>query len=195
MLFVPTHETTFRILAIDPGTDTLGTAVLDVDLTCGRVSLVAAQTFSGASGAAYYPDVGDTHGNRSAKLYSHEQNLGALFRHFQPHNVTCEAPYMGRFPQAFEALVECRSSIRRALYNYDPTMPLEMVDPPTAKLAVGTVLKRGMDKGAVRAAILQLSNLYNATGRSVAVMDEHTIDAIAVGYFKANQVLRFLGGM
>lgn len=194
MLTVPAEGFMFRIVGIDPGTETLGTAVLDVNLCTAQVSLIHAKTYRGSRGLLLHPALAETQGDRLAKLYSHEQTLLALFNHFQPHGVSVEAPYLGKFPQAFEALVECRTYIRRALWQYHPMMPMELIDPPTAKMAVGVVPRKGVTKDDIKRGVLNLGNLTNCTTSSIASLDEHSIDAIAVGYYKVNQLLLFLGG-
>jgi hypothetical protein len=116
---------------------------------------------------------------------AHEENLYQLFCKWGPHAVICESPFLGRFPQAFAALTETMSMIRRAVYRFDRTVYVETVDPPTAKMAVG-VSGKGKDKEDVRQGVLKLQAqgvLFNLN-RDVTLLDEHSIDAIAVGYHK-----------
>lgn len=194
MLTVPNNSQFFRVAAIDPGTNTLGTAILDVNLYNGRVSLIDATTFKGENMSRRYPDVVDTHGGRWGKLHAHEKAIVEWLHYFQPNALICESPFLGRFPQAFEALVECKTAIRRALCQYDLTMPLETVDPPTAKISVGAKAK-GKDKTDVRDSILRLSNLDNVSSKSIQLMDEHSTDAIAVGYYKCQTLINFVRGV
>lgn len=199
MLYLPEYNTPFRVAAIDPGTNTLGTAILDVDLYTGQVYLVDAQTFSGNRMFGTYQNMLSVHGERRTKLHAHEQVLLSWMQFYLPHVVICESPFLGRFPQAYEALVECKMAIRNAVMQYDLTLPLETVDPPSAKMAVGAPTKRpkGMSKDdfklTVKTAIAKLP-IVNISSRSLSSLDEHSSDAIAVGYFKCQQVLTFLGG-
>ena len=191
MLVLPVQETYFRIIAIDPGTNTLGVAVLDVCMSKGSVTLQESFTVVSNTNLRHYPNVLLAHGERYAKLYSHSEKLRALFEEWEPHAVICESPFLGRFPQAFEALVECKIMIRRALQQYEPTMSLETVDPPTAKKAVGAPGKGG-DKYAVRDAVLTLKDLTVSDSVDILSLDEHSIDAIAVGYYKVRQIQEWL---
>ena len=188
MLIMPDQPPIYRIFAIDPGTDTLGTAVLDVDLLRGTISLIHAETFQGSRMCRGLVGTIETHGERAAKLEAHRQQLFSMIHYFAPASVICESPYMGRFPQAYRALVECLLAIRDAVSGYDIAMSLDTVDPPTAKKAVGAPGKGG-GKGAVRDAVLKLKSLQNRSGLDLKALDEHSIDAIAVGFYKARFVV------
>jgi Holliday junction resolvasome RuvABC endonuclease subunit len=191
MLTLPEHENQYRIIGIDPGTNTLGVAILDVCLLEGKVTLMDAFTLVSNVSVQRHQNVLLAHGERYAKLYAHSEALRKLFGEWQPNCVICESPFLGRFPQAFEALVECKLMIRRALQLYDKSMSLETVDPPTAKKAVDAPGKGG-DKNAVRDAVLKLKDLITADKVDILKLDEHAIDAIAVGFFKVRQIQEWL---
>lgn len=191
MLVLPNLPAVFRVIGIDPGTDTLGVSVLDVDLLSARVSLIDAFTLRGSANMKSYPMLMDVHGDRYAKVYSHFETIKNIFWFFHPHSVICESPYMGKFATAFEALVECKMMIRRALVEYDATKPLHLIDPPSAKIAVGAPGKGG-DKNTVRDAIIRLTNLDNPNNIEIILLDEHSTDAIAVGYYQCIQILDWL---
>lgn len=178
------QNTPYRVTGIDPGTDTLGVSVLDVDLTSGQVSVLDARTFVAKRCLANYRDLANVHGERMARLAAHEDNLVGYFKTWHPHSIISESPYMGKFPQAFAALTECMTAIRRAVWRYDQDLSLLEVDPPTAKKAVGAP-GRGGDKDAVKKALLQLTTLCNPNGVPLPQLDEHSIDAIAVAYTRA----------
>ena len=191
MLVLPQINEPYRIVSIDPGTNTLGVALLEVDLVYFNITLLNAFTLNSGTNIHAFPTVLESHGERYTKLFSHSQNLLIIFNQYHPHSVICESPFLGRFPQAFEALVECKIMIRNALLSHDPSMPLETVDPPTAKLAVGAP-GRGGDKEVVKKAILNLDNLVLPNVNFIESLDEHSIDAIAVGYYKAKQVIEWM---
>lgn len=184
MLTYPAHPIPYRVLGIDPGSVTLGVAVLDFDLDTRTVELVDARTFDASKGLAAYRNVVAIHGERVARLIAHEQGLWTYFCTMRPQAIVSESPYLGRFPQAFAALTECITAIRRAVLQYDPFMPLYMADPMTVKAAVGVHGKGRKDKQALRkenvqAAVVALP-LINRTGIDLTQLDEHSIDAIAV---------------
>ena len=183
MLYIPEVPGVYRILGIDPGTNTLGVAIIDLDLVNKETSLIMATTIHGGKNSKNFPSISDVHGDRRAKLFAHQKSIRYILEQYRPNSIISESPYMGKFANAFEALVECLMAIRDEVYNYDHSITLETVDPPTAKKAVGAP-GRGGDKSAVRDAVLKLQELKNKTGSSLGVLDEHTIDAIAVAYYK-----------
>lgn len=182
---------TYRILGIDPGTNTLGTAILDVNI-CHRIITVAdARTYVGTSMASEYAYYSEVHGSRAARLKAHEENLFNLMYETKPHWVICESSYMGKFAQAYMALTECICAIQRSLYRYNPTLPLQMVDPTTVKKSTGmTGRLRGKDP--VKEALADLSYLRYAPGIRLELMDEHSVDAVAVAHVRACEVIQCL---
>lgn len=192
MLQLPDAPAIYRILAIDPGSDTLGVALLDLDLNTYQATLVHGGTFNANRAIRSTPFTTETFGERQARLNSHAHRLSALLSTAQPHCVISEAPYMGRFPQAFEALVECLYMLRGVVSQYDPAMCMETIDSPSAKVAVGAPGKRpkGMSKDAykdtVRQGVLAQSQSRLRIGADVNLygLDEHAIDAVAVGCYK-----------
>jgi len=155
-----------------------------LDLDTGEIELVDARTFDGTNLARVYPTVAEVHGDRYARLMAHEDNLYGFFGYMRPHTVICESPFMRKFPAAFAALTECCMHVRRALMRYDAYMQLHMVDPPTAKTAVGAKAK-GSNKDGVKEAILNNPRLLNPLHIDIAALDEHSIDAIAVAFKRA----------
>jgi len=198
-------------VGIDPGSVTLGAAALDVDLATGQVTLLEARTFDASKLVRDYTNLVAVHGERVARLTAHEDNLHGYFRFIEPHSIVSESPYMGRFPQAFAALTECITAIRRAVIRYDPHMPLLMVDPMNVKAAVdvfskgrpkvgkGKHGKTGLTKDDVKDGLLRKLDpsitpnpIFNPNGIDIDRLDEHSIDAVAVAYSRARFILNHL---
>lgn len=189
MLTLPTYGNHLRLLSIDPGTDTLGTCVFDVDLAAWKVTILDAFTYRASRAVIHdhqYQESMLTHGDRHARLEFHKNNVGSILRHFDVHRVASESAFMGMRAQAFEALVECVSAIRHAVWEYNPSMQMEMISPTAAKKAVQA--KPPRKKPEVEAAVLDIirnPRVFPITyqGRfALESLDEHTMDAIAVGY-------------
>lgn len=178
-------ETPFRVVGLDPGTENFGFTVLDLYLSSGELEVRHTETIVPQKMLSDYRSEERIHGARTARLMALEDSLFNRFEIFQPHAVCTESPFLGRFPQAFAALTECVSFVRRAVCRYDRYMPLEMVDPPTAKKAVGMTVKRGITKDDVKAAILKLTKLRYAEGIDPNALDEHELDSIAVAYYQS----------
>lgn len=179
------------MISIDPGSNTMGVVYSEIDLANKHCHIQNAQTVSGFQLMTRYPRLAEVYGERAARLYAHKEFLVQLFRNVQPHGVITEAPFMGRFPQAYAALIECVAMIRQAVMEYDDNVFLDQVDPPTAKIAVG-VSGRGSNKEEVGLAVQRLKNVSFAEGLDYSQFDEHTSDAIAVGYYK---FLKLVGGV
>ena len=203
MLTLPQNSQPYRVVGIDPGTKLLGVAALDLDLATGEVALAEVRTFDAEQLMRAYPHVIQVHGSRMARLMALEETLSGFFNYLQPHAIVSESPYMGRFPQAYAALTECVSGIRRAVYRYDQFLPLLMVDPMTAKLAVGVTSKgrpkvgrgkpgkTGLVKEDVRVGLLQ-QPILNLSGADLNLIDEHSVDAIAVAYSHVRYLQQYL---
>lgn len=184
----PPVDVRVRIVAIDPGSSTLGTALLLVDPVERTITV----------GDAFTYNVGvriDTQSLLFEMYGAKMERLNMIFRHMsehlyqtQPHIFIAESPYVGRFAAAYKALVEVRDVLRQALFNYDRTVQYEDVDPLTAKKAVGALVKKG-SKDNVRDSVLALPDLIWAPNVQKYLLDEHSIDAIAVGYYRAKAFL------
>lgn len=188
MLPRPDLNKPFRVVGIDPGTESLGFAVLDLSLSNRKVTVRHVETLKSQDVQKNYSLELELHGARTARLMGMHDRLVVLLEVFQPHAVSTESPYMGRFPQAFAALTECVSYVRRAVDRYDRYQSLESVDPPTAKKAVGMTVKRGSTKDDVKQAVAKLDIEY-AEGINLDDLDEHSVDAIAVAYHQVQILL------
>lgn len=188
MLIMPDHNPIHRILSIDPGTDTLGYSIIDLNVYTGEMLAVEVRTISASRLARTLEHYTVVHGDKTSRLIVIEEHLYEVMYWFKPHAVIAESPYLGRFPQAFAALVECFNTIRRAVIRYDATIPLEMIDPSSAKKAVG-VSKKGSTKEDVKYGVLGLSNLSFKEGIEAESLDEHSTDSLAVGVYKCQQVM------
>lgn len=191
MLQYPSDPTPYRLVGVDPGSDTLGAAVLDLDLGTDRITLMEARTFSGEQLSRAFRHVEEVHGGRAARLMAHEENLYQYFCYAQPHSVASEGPFLARFPQAFATLTLCVENVRRSLYRYYPFMPLVIIDPPTVKLSVG-VKGKGKTKEDVKIGlkrIIREGRILNPHGIDINALDEHSVDAIVVAYTQARYVI------
>lgn len=177
------REKTFRIMGIDPGSRCFGISILDYDLETGILTLSHAETFYAERFLNEHSQE-NILGNRGARHEKCKQFLIERLHYFQPELVSCESAFMKlKFVSAFQSLVEGIVMARQAVWEYNTTLPLFLVDPPTAKKAVGAPGKGG-DKEAVRKAINKLIKEKRIkTTVSIAALDEHSIDSIAMGYW------------
>lgn len=78
--------------------------------------------------------------------------------------------------------------MRSALFQYDPFVPLYQVDPTTVKTNVGMKRIKGTTKDDVKEHLIK-SNKVDWCGIDPLSLDEHTIDAVAIGTWYMNHAL------
>lgn len=171
------------IIGIDPSVDNLGFSIIQVCLETNKEYLLFAGTFYSKKMIKKEPIIVETHGERAAKLYVLQKALTQLFLDWQPNVVAMEYPFLGRFPQAYGALMEAICTIRNALLKYDETIPLGQIDPPTVKTSVG-VDGRSKDKEEMREAVRVIPGMIYPDNLDMHSLDEHASDSIAVAHWQ-----------
>lgn len=177
-----TLETEYvSLIGIDPGSDTLGLSCLKIDIKTLNLLSIEAFTFKGSK---MFDDEGwsaNILGVRNARIQSHKQNLINIFNRIQPLNIAAESSFFNiQRPSAYGALMEVMAMIREAVAEYDPWKHLYLIDPPSVKKAIGA--SGGSDKIVVRENVLKnYGHLYVDGIEAMGLLDEHSIDAIAVG--------------
>lgn len=179
-----TDETVGRIVGIDPGSTMLGFSNLEYDLRSFDIVRTCAYTFNASKMRLNELDICN-HSERYARIYELMDAVYDAFLTLRPHFVICESPFMAmRRPQAYGALVEVVFAIRMALRKYDPTMSLDLIDPPSAKNAVGA--PGNAKKEQVHAALKKLLATLNFDVANSAApfdeLDEHSVDSLAIAY-------------
>ncbi len=177
-----------RIVGIDPGSTTLGCAVIEYDVRTLEILRTCTYTFN--AGKMRLDDLAVlNHSERYARIYELEDALFDVFMDLSPNYIACESPFLKRrFPQAFGVLTEVVYAIRMAVRRYDPTMTLDLVDPPTAKKAVGVVRREDMSsKTKVHELVKEI--LYDKfdeahSAEAFKDLDEHSTDSMAIAYWR-----------
>lgn len=185
------------VIGLDPGSDTLGVGILTFNVQTLEIVSTQAITLNGTrNGRGSFTT--EVHGDRQGRIESHKRELTRMFCHVKPIAVASESPFMSRRrPMAFGALTEVVCAIREALMAYDLWKPLEMIDPPTVKRAVGVSGKTGGPEGKkLMAQALCNPAMAQALHYDGDVpmnqLDEHSIDALAVAYCYYLQLLEKL---
>lgn len=173
----PNH---YRIVAIDPGTDTLGVACLDVDIDTLKPTVVWGHTLKASKDADKNNAYTEVLGYRAERLRWHSINLLKILNVLQPDRIAAESPFFRRGrASAYEALVECFMMLKTTVYKYSRSLYLHRVDPVTGKGYVG-VSHKGTDKEDVRGGVKKYLGDNLADNITLDMFDEHTIDAIAI---------------
>lgn len=187
MLATPKSIEAFRIAGFDPGAN-LGLCFIENRLDGSNPIVKRVHTEKLNPAEFGYRNIAELHGNRVVRLMVLHDRITEFLTMVRPHAVIVEGNYLGRFANAFGSLVECVTIIRNAVYEYDPFMPIHLVDPTTVKTNIGMVRIKGTDKEDVRRA---LGNLKSLDWGSVNIddLDEHSIDSVAIAYYYSSQLL------
>lgn len=179
-----------RVCGIDPGTDTLGICYLDIDLDTFAITLYDVKTITAHLRRRDYDHLREEVGNRFINVKVLQDYVYRSLVSNRPHVLMAEAPYSGRFATAFSALVEVNLRLRDALWAYDPSMTYYSIDPKSVKKFIGAAVHKAT-KDNMKLSLMKVSDI-NWNGFDLIKLDEHSIDAIAVGYYKAKQLIGFI---
>lgn len=167
-----------RIAAVDPGTAHLGMAVIDWEFGQPQGEVVWAGTAHVAD-PAHNSAFGECVGKRDARLVELEERFREFLKLARPTFVATETPFMRRAKlSAYESGVELQLMLRRTLWDVFPEKYLHGFNPIIVKSYVGVEAK-GTDKSHMQQAVTKL--YANHTRCDLSVLDEHSIDAVAVG--------------
>lgn len=190
MILCPPGDTRLRLIAIDPGTTTLGMTCMEIDLVERYAYVHDVRTLNAnrvLNITPQYNHLVALYGEREARLQAHRTDIYHYFQYWTPHAVVAEAPFMGIRPHAYGALVECLSMVRSVALAYSPIMPFETVPPQQAKTAFNVAYKDTRKEDVKRRLHDVLgdpeSRLRYIAPQHIDHLDEHSIDAIMVGYF------------
>lgn len=174
----------YRIVSIDPGTETMGVALTGIHPITLEQSFIEARTMRGSVVNYYWGNVLHDGDGRDSRLLGLEDQLVNYFMYARPHMVVFEDNYLGASPQSFKALVEACMCIKHAVWRYNPYMPSFTITPNQAKSTVDAIPKRGMDKDQrkelVRQGLMRYTPLV-VPPAILAMLDEHSVDAVAIG--------------
>jgi len=188
-MYYDTDSVPLRVVGIDQGTDKLGISVGEFTHGCKQLRIVDATTIrSDILVSRYYQEFAAVHGDRLAKMHVIRRAVTRYLRAWSPVIVGSEGPYMARKTvTAYGSGMEILSILRHALHDYDPYMPLHVIDPARVKVAVG-VDGRSKDKEDMRRAIRKHPLL--TLELDIDTLGPDAVDAIAVQtYFYRHLVL------
>lgn len=171
-----------KVIGLDPGSNTFGVSVLTIDTDSLHIVNSDAFTLVGSKISSNSYWVEEIYGGRVNRILALENALLEIFNYHQPLIIASESPFINAaFPQAGVALTEVMCSIRRAVMQHDIYKQLHLIPPSSLKNAIGAIGNAGKD--VMKEKIIQLSNQFSYTGNiPIALLDEHSIDALAVGY-------------
>lgn len=175
-----------RLVSIDPGSTTVGIAVIDINVGDWTIANSQAWTYNSAKMSESNTWLESQYGNRYVRIVAIENYLVNLFLNICPTFICSEAPFINqRFPAAGIALTEVMCSIRNAVVQYDPWCELKIISPSEVKQGIGA--KGNADKDTMKNTLRTLLPILKLNC-DFESLDEHAIDALAVGY---THLLRF----
>lgn len=189
MLSIYNDSEYIKIIGIDPGTNGLGLSLIEVDNNEKKIYLKFVKTFFGDELRKKLKFLDEVHDPKFLKLLAHQQNLLDYFTDFKPDFVICESPFMGRFPAAFAALVEITNMIKQALFKHDQFNKVIFIDPSNVKKTIGVKGRSSDDKDLVKKALIANHDIINLTNYNLSLLDEHSIDSIAVAYYLSKEII------
>lgn len=168
-----------RMLSLDPGSRTMGLAIVEYDYLSKKRSILFTVTLDVDEGLKSYRQMEEVLGTRPVRLKLIKEFLTGHLQDFQPDIVVMESPFAGSNVQAFKILVDVMKMIEEATTEYGANIALLKIDPPTVKKVHG-VPGNSSDKSLMLAAVSNVSELELSDGLCFKDMSEHEIDAIAV---------------
>jgi Holliday junction resolvasome RuvABC endonuclease subunit len=175
------------ICGIDPGTNHLGFAVMEI--TTDSLAINSIHAFTLVADKLIEDDdlIAIQHTERIAKIYALQQTLTNLYNYYKPFTICCESPYYNHFrPNAYGALVEIIYAIRMSVINYNSNVRFQTYEPSIIKKAVGA--NAIAKKDGVKLAIKNNSAIIAKLSTSIDILDDHALDAIAVCFTHFNKL-------
>lgn len=175
------------ICGIDPGTNHLGFAVMEINIQTLAINSIHAFTLVADRLVEDDDLIAIQHTDRIAKIYALQQTLTDLYNYYNPFTICCESPYYNHFrPNAYGALVEIIYAIRMSVINYNPNVRFQTYEPSIIKKAVGA--NAIAKKDGVKLAIKSRSDIIAKLTVPIDTLDDHALDAIAVCYTHLNKL-------
>lgn len=181
-------EDIVTILGLDPGTNTLGLGWINFDVQ--TLSIRDTQSLLlVADKMNPDPFYAEVHCDRHARLQVLYNNILEMLHYLRPVCIVSESPFFNSLrPNAYQALIETVEMIRHCVDAFDRYKSLNFIDPPSVKRSVGAAGNAKKDE--VQRRVVALPELNYQGSIPLSLLDEHSIDAIAVAYSKLTEFRR-----
>lgn len=168
------------ILSIDPGSTFTGVTISKLN-NDGSIHILFVETIKADKLIKHYRDVEFIYGSRYARIIAICNQIKNLLELYQPDAVVCEQSfYNPSRPGAFAALVEVITMLRTTVFQYNPSISFDTIDPSTIKNAVNVSGTSG-DKDKMKEALKKLSLSYECYLQP-ELFDEHMVDSVAINF-------------
>lgn len=169
-----------RVLALDPGTTTLGCGIIEIPIdNLERPRVVWARTLH-VKNKTHLSSTAEIDGERSERLNELEEELVEVIKMTLPTFFATETPFMKRGKMsAYESGIELQVMIRQAVRRVSMTLAVNGFNPMMVKHFVG-VDHIKTPKLAVQEAVRDLYKGH--TDIDIMALDEHSSDSLAVAH-------------
>lgn len=187
-LIIPDSFKHYVLVGIDPGLNTTGISKFIIDFYTNNILHIEAFTITNdklLDTTSLYDNI---YSDRLLKLYKLKEALTRIVSIINPCLIACESPFYNRFrPMAYGSLLETVRIIHSAVMEYNINIPFTMVEPLLVKKVIGAGMMKG--KVDVKLAVNNRPELISVLTNDINTLDEHSIDAIAVGYAYYNKYI------
>lgn len=188
---------TYRLIAIDNGTKHVGVVVLETDFRKDVTRVIDALPLT-VEKSSYIRYRDDETRKLNSRINLIADWVKDNFDYYEPHAVAIESPFLDRRRlnvQSYLALTLSFNGIRDAVEETLGNIPFISVTPMEAKSAVSPKGLLKVFKDDIRDLILNDDNIVGANGIFLPDLNEHCIDAIAVGMAVLNHTRDHLNKM
>lgn len=166
------------IFSADPGIDNFGICISVGDYSNKTSMVLEAYTFIPSKISDNF-SCSVSQSIRDVKLSLISEEIKRLYDVYRFTSVVCEANYMQASVQAFKSLTECVGCIRHTVDFLNSNIAVQQYEPSVVKHTMGVI---GGEKDDMKAALLSCRSIQLPRYVSEIYMDEHTVDAICIGY-------------
>lgn len=180
-----------KILAIDPGTMTMGISLLTIDDDKMKLHVNYCRTHNASQFTHISPRLAMRVDELTLRLHVHSLNLSHLIEWLNPDLIVAESPFFNpRRPTSSEPLARMKQVLVEVAIQHD--LPIEWIAPQAMKKAIGAKMGKGTNtkveiEKAINALIEQKQVVLDE-GLKLTDIDEHSIDSIGVGYAYATRL-------
>lgn len=179
MLTIPEIFYRYTWIGIDPGLASCGIAVFTAERD--RIVRIDAVTLENRRLLQESELPLSIHGERPLAIGRLREAFHEILCLYQPVAVCCESPfYNPTRPSAFGSLTEIIASLRLTVYHYSSIIPFHLYAPQEVKQTFKRAGQLG--KTVMLDALRENQELVPCLTSPLHLLDEHAIDAIAVGY-------------
>jgi Holliday junction resolvasome RuvABC endonuclease subunit len=181
-LILPEQHRYYRVIAVDPGSINFGICLFEIDFHLKSIIDIKPYTLRLDKLKPYSGITQDDYEGIRYRLEVLRSHFYLLLQEKSPAMVLCEAPFFNsRTPGAYSALLKAVTVVQSCVVESDPNTYFHLVEPLLVKKHVGSSLSG--DKEKVRQALMNKAELVALKSKEEWLSyDEHSIDAIAVGY-------------